>query len=175
MIIEVILTIVGAAGILSFFLVLMQILKYFAAPMRATLIVAILGAVSLGIVDVLIIALFELTKPMDLQFMTGAVLGAWAGIHLAILGLVRQGSREIAVAMIDYSGGCVWIFGSVVGGALGALVGTIFTTYSGWLAPFIAVGVGLIVGWLFGVPFLTVWIHLFRAPGRVVSWAKRLG
>ncbi len=178
MTIEVVFAIVGAVGILGFFAMLSQILRYFSASTRPTLIVAITGAVSLGIVDSLIITLFELVKATDLwfiKFVMSTILGSWVGMHLAIPALVREGSHETVVAMIDYQGSCVWILAGMLGGALGATIGGFSAGFSAGLSPFLGVVIGTPIGGLFGVPFLMVWIHLFWGRARVVSWAKRHG
>ncbi len=60
--VEAILAIFGALGLVGFFLMLIQILKFFPAPTQQTLNVVITGTVCRGAIDFLINALFELIK-----------------------------------------------------------------------------------------------------------------
>ncbi len=177
--IETVLFIIGGLGLLGLFLLLVQILRFFAARPLPTLIVAVAGALCLGLIDLGFVGLFELTKPLNISFLAGIVMGAWGGIHLTLLAALPQGSHEIAVSMIDYNGGCVWIFGSALGGAIGALIGAASGSQVGGLAiavmPFVSVIAGIIGGILLGIPFLLVWIYLFAAPARVVTWARNFG
>jgi hypothetical protein len=155
---ELIILIIEIVGVVCFGLMLMELVHHFGDPNQIDMMVAVIGTISLGIVDIVISILVELAQSTSFQFVAGVMMGTLMGLHLCIMwlyigdGVLRENPREIAQAMVDFQGSCVWIFGAIGGGVLGGLIGSGFNVLAGI--------VGGVLGFVMGIPFELLWLGL---------------
>jgi len=171
--------IMSALGVLCFSLMLFDLLRFFKAPVRASLRVAIGGAFVLGVADLIAAGLFALSQSIYLRVITGSLVGSLMGMQVCIILLysetvLKNNKREIVVAMVDFSGGCVWLFGGVLGAVAGALLGMASRQGGTSLGAIVAVVIGLVIGVLFGGLLSSIWVYLFRSPAWLTNWSKAL-